>query len=428
MSADQIPVSTLKFEVPWLTLRDLTFLPLRLNCARLLVIFSFVWPFFNYDLIVPGNTTEINFLPVLLAAALVPEILFRDPWSVLLSLPVFAVALLGAPVSAAMRLAIGIVPLLFILNLTQRLREQGYDTLPTGLAYGALRIFVVFCFVQTIQLNLFSIIPGPVVQILTAIVPRYSLIPYDDVGIRGVQGWASEPSSAGLTCVAFALVAISQRPELRWRVLAWFAALTVVNKSVYCLVLAILLGIACLFTLRRKFYALLALFPLCALALLYISASDRIAELRANLLIDGINRQSNHELMRFVQILDPLQQFPHVYKPIVLYDVWVAEPMGLLPLMAGYGSVFGLLWLFHLGWRQFSGRQLSMRPLAFVAGFILLVMASPDFIPSIVALAVFIDPKTSLDTMKRPPRSQDTENKTPDWIHPSPVLKENSAL
>ena len=52
--------------------------------------------------------------------------------------------------------------------------------------------------------------------------------------------------------IAFALVAIVQKPSRRWRVLALFTALTAVNKSVYALMLLVLLSIGCLATLARK--------------------------------------------------------------------------------------------------------------------------------------------------------------------------------
>ena len=50
----------------------------RLALARALVVFSFVWPFFNFDAVIPGNTMEIDFLLIFVAAGLVPEISLRD--------------------------------------------------------------------------------------------------------------------------------------------------------------------------------------------------------------------------------------------------------------------------------------------------------------------------------------------------------------
>ena len=59
------------------SLRALTFAPTRLALARMLVVFSFIWPFFNYQLVDPSSLTEINFLPVILAAFIVPEVTLR---------------------------------------------------------------------------------------------------------------------------------------------------------------------------------------------------------------------------------------------------------------------------------------------------------------------------------------------------------------
>ena len=91
-------------------LRGLTLPGARLVVARLLVIFSFVWPFFNYTLIDPNSLTEVNFVPVLAAALLLPEVAWRERCSILLSLPVFLVALLWANSTAPLRLAFGIIP------------------------------------------------------------------------------------------------------------------------------------------------------------------------------------------------------------------------------------------------------------------------------------------------------------------------------
>lgn len=373
----------------------LLFLPQRINLSRALVTFCFVWPFLNYAGIDPSSTMEINFLPVFLAVVLLPEIFWRDWKGILLLMPVFAVAIAGAPVNAALRVAIGVIPLHFIINLTHYLDDREQSLLPSGLAYCSLQVFVGFCILQTIHLQLFPILPGPLVEGLTTLVPRYAQVPYDFSGIRGVQGWASEPSSAGLTCMAFALVSLRERPDRRWRVLGLFALLVFLNKSVYALLLYVLLVGGCLLTIRHKVKAFLATIPLAGLVGIYLSGSARLAELRSNLIADGMNRQSNHELMRFLQILDPLQQFPHVYKPTPVWGDWIAEPMGLLPLVLGYGSVAGLIWLAYVLFRNFSLRRIELWSLALVAAFALLIMSSPDLIPCIVAFAVFsVHPKT----------------------------------
>jgi hypothetical protein len=373
--------------------RDLTLPSTRLAVARFLVAFCFVWPFFNYLLIDPNNFTEINFLPVFLAALLVPEVTLREAWSISLSLPVFAVALLWANPTAPLRLAIGIIPLHFVLNLTRRLRARGQDILPPNLAYRALQVFVAFCILQTIDFQFFPVVPHWLTAALMTILPRYYGVPYDDFGIRGVQGWASEPSGAAVTCIAFSLVAIFQRPGRRWRVLGLFAALTLVNKSVYAMIMLLLLSIGCLATLRRRRYALLAIAPFSAAMLFLFARSSRMADLHSNLLTGGMSSLSNRELARFAQIFLPLMHFPRVYKPPAPFGDFALEPLGLLPLVAAYGSVLGLVWLLHILWRNFPPRRVPLPPLAVVAGLVLLLLSPPDLIPAVVAFAIFSSPK-----------------------------------
>lgn len=376
------------------SLRAFTFAPTRLALARMLVVFSFIWPFFNYQLVDPSSLTEINFLPAILAAVLVPEITLREKWSLVLTLPVIAVALIWANPTAWLRLAVGIIPLHFVLNLTRHLKEHGRELIPSDLAYRALIVFVVFCMMQTVQFNLFPVIPEWLTAALMQVVPRYSAIPYDDTGIRGVQGWASEPSSAALVCVAFSLVAIRQRPQRRWRVLALFALFVLLNKSIYALVLLILLALGCLFASRKRLLPLLALIPMSLAVSVYIARSGRLAQLHNNLLVSGVNSEFNKELMRFAQMFYPLQGFPRIYSPPNLYGSLVMEPMGLLPLLTGYGSVPGLVWLIYILWRNFPPRRVLLRPLALVSGLVLLMMTTPDLIPSVVALTVFLVPRT----------------------------------
>jgi hypothetical protein len=277
------------------------------------------------------------------------------------------------------------------------MREQGRDLIPSGLAYRALQILVAFSIMQTVQFKLFPVIPEWLTASLMAIVPRYNAIPYDDFGIRGVQGWASEPAGAAMMCFAFSIVAIIERPDRLRRVFFIFILFLLVNKSVYALVMATLLGLCCLAPMKRKFYSLLAIVPMSVLAFLYVALSSRFSSLRDSLLINGMNGSFNSDLMRFVQILSPIQQFPFIYKPpIVRYDnaFVVMEPIGLFPLVVGYGSVLGVAWLAYILWRNFPRRPSPSRPLAMVAGFVLLFIAPPDLIPSVVALAVCLVPRT----------------------------------
>jgi hypothetical protein len=375
------------------SLRGLTLAPARLAMARTLVVFCFVWPFFNYSLVDPGNLTEVNFLPVFLAALLVPEVSLREKWSVVLVLPVFQVALLWANPTAPLRLAIGIIPLQFLLNLTRRLRDRGEELIPANLAYRCLQVFVGFCILQTVEFNWFHVIPQGLTDLLMALLPRYSAVPYDDSGVRGVQGWASEPAGAALFTMALALVDIRQRPDRRWRVLAWFAVMVVLNKSVYSLVFLSLLGLCLLSTLRRKAVALLALACFGAAALLFAQHSKRLIELQTNMITGGLSIESNKELMRFAQMFYPLARFPRIYQPPTLYGAAVMEPMGLLPLLAGYGSIVGVGWLGCLLARNLPREGLSQRMLLMTAGIVLLFMAPPDLIPVVVAFTIFLVPR-----------------------------------
>jgi hypothetical protein len=136
----------------------------------------------------------------------------------------------------------------------------------------------------------------------------------------------------------------------------------------------------------------LALVAVGVTVLLLIAHSSRLADLHTNLLVGGVSSESNRELARFAQILYPLQQFPRIYQPPILFSFFVMEPMGLLPLAAGYGSVFGVAWLAYILRRNFPLRRLPLRPLALVAGLMLLVFTAPDFIPAVVAFAVFMVP------------------------------------
>jgi hypothetical protein len=283
-------------------IRSLSLFPVRIEIGRFLIALCFLLPFFNYHLIDPDYAMEANFLPVLLAAVILPEIMLREVWSLLLLLPVFAVALFGATPTAFMRVGIGVIPLLFVLNLTCHLREQRRGLLYPGLAYRALQVFVLVCFAQTAH-----IIPNGITQTLVAIVPRYSADAFVNTDVRGVQGWASEPSSAGVTCMAFALVSIVEQPERRWRVLALFSALLVLNRSVYATLLAIMLAIGCLLTLKRKRYALLSTVPLSMAALTYIRRSGRLSEMNDNVQTYGVNTEFNKEFVRFSQILSPAE-------------------------------------------------------------------------------------------------------------------------
>jgi hypothetical protein len=372
--------------------RALTFPAARLAVARLLVAFCFVWPYFNYTLVDPDSQVEVNFLPVFLAAILLPEVTFREKWSILLALPALCTAFLWGGPTAPLRLAIGIVPLIFVLNLTQHLRERNRDLFPPNLAYRTLQIFVGFSIAQTVDMQFIPVLPGWLTGALINIVPRYSGVLYDEFGIHGVQGWASEPSGAAVMAAAFALIAILQRPSRRWRVLALFVTLAAVNKSVYALILLVLLSIGCVAITARRRFALIASVPVGAALLFLFVRSARLVDLQSDLLIKGTTSSTNNDLARITQILAPLGQFPRVFQPPLLFGGIVLEPMGLLPLVVGYGSVFGIVWLLYMLRHSFPLEGVPLRPLALVAAAILLLLTAPDFIPAVAAFAFFTVP------------------------------------
>ena len=401
-----------------LSARDLAFPALRLRLAHGLLVWVFFFPFFNFATLAPGSTLEINFLPAFLGAALAPELAAQAPGLIALGAGCIGFGWAMAGANAAMRLAIGIVPVCFIFCLTARLRGKGCALISPGAALTALRLLTGMSLLQTINLNLFPLIPAPLVELLGPVIPRYASSPYDLEGIRGVQGWASEPSSAALMASAFALVALApgcgprrapsspagpaRRPLPE--VLLLLLALFLMNKSIYCLAVLALFLLAALAVCRRRRLALPAALAGGIPLGFYVLRGARMQELVYAVALNGFDRESNHELMRFAQILGPLQQFPHIYIPPVLFGDWVADPMGLLPLVAGFASVPGLVWLGWLLWRfrPFSDR--TTRPLALAAAFLLCLLASPDFIPSIVALAAYLpaDPLPSWAGRSRP--------------------------
>lgn len=166
-------------------------------------------------------------------------------------------------------------------------------------------------------------------------------------------------------------------------------------------------------TLRRKLYSLLAILFLALATMFYVASSGRIAELKTRILMDGVDRASNVELIRFAQLLYPLQQFPHIYRPPTLFGAVVMEPMGLLALLAGYGSVPGILWLAYIQWRNFPFGRVALRPFALIAGLLLLVMVPADLIPSILALSVFCIPVRQPLGLRRFPPAQEIPPREP---------------
>lgn len=365
---------------------------LRLRLARFLVVVSFVWPFVNASYFFPDSLVEINFVLVFVAMGLVPEVFLEDGISLLLIAGAAAVATIWGTADAALRIIVGTVPFIFIVGLYRHFLRRGGELIPRRVAYSALVVFVGFCLLQEVHFSGRPIIPDWLTSGLAAIVPRYMDAPYDDLGTRGVQGWASEPSSAAMTCFSFCAVAMQQDPKKRWHILLIFGFLTALNKSVYAMLFLILLGLACIFHSERKRDALAALVPFGALVAYFLAQSARIAEVRDSLTIFGADQEVNRELLRLGQIVYPLSAFPRMYNPVVIFGINM-QPLGLLPLLIGFGSVIGAV----LYWRlMFGGLPLSearWKPLGLAALLSLSFLASPDFIPMIVAFAYGMAPK-----------------------------------
>ena len=365
---------------------------LRLNSAKFLVVLNFVWPFINTSYLFPQSTVEINFLPVFLAIGLAPELLFEDLTSLLLTIAAVALAAVWGPPDSALRLIISALPCLFLLSLYRHFRSCGKELIPRSLAQSALLVFVGFCILQQLNLNVFPIIPDWLTKALATIVPRYMDAPYDEFGMRGVQGWASEPSSAAMTCFAFSVVAMQQEPKKRWLILFAFAVLAALNKSVYGMLFLVFLGVVSVWGMRRRLHALLVIIPIGAVFSYFVLQSGRVSEFRENLLIFGLSQDSNRELLRFAQIVYPITAFPGMYNPVSFFGLDM-QPLGLLPLLIGYGSIIGGILYYRLAFRSFQWIDAKSIPMALAAVFVLTFMSSPDFLPVIVAFAYATAPK-----------------------------------
>jgi len=218
-------------------------------------------------------------------------------------------------------------------------------------------------------LNVFPIIPDWLTKALATIVPRYMDAPYDEFGMRGVQGWASEPSSAAMTCFAFSVVAMQQEPKKRWLILFAFAVLAALNKSVYGMLFLVFLGVVSVWGMRRRLHALLVVIPIGAVFSYFVLQSGRVSEFRENLLIFGLSQDSNRELLRFAQIVYPITAFPGMYNPVSFFGLDM-QPLGLLHLLIGYGSIIGGILYYRLAFRSFQWIDAKSIPMALAAVFV----------------------------------------------------------
>ena len=356
----------------------------RFRVAQFLVLVCFVVPFFNFNHFFAQSEVEVNFLPVFLAVLVLPEVFLADGLSVFLLAATLGMSVLLAPTESVLRLIIGAVPCLFLLNLNRHCLSRGRELIPRSLAYRTLQVFVSFSALQWFSLNVLPVIPGWFTEVLATIVPRYSGEAYDEFGVRGVQGWASEPAGAAMVCFSFAIVAAQQEPKKRLRILVLLVVLLAVNKSVYAVGLLAILGVVYLFSLKHKWYSVAALVLLSVGLAWYVSSSNRIEDFAKSAAIYGVEPDINYQLFRVNQIIAPLAAFPRIYHPVYIFDHYI-EPMGLLPLLVGYGGVLGLALYVRLAFFEISLRHARSPTIALASLFVLSFLVPPDLIPPIIA-------------------------------------------
>jgi len=366
----------------------------RVQMARLLVIFSFVWPFINANYFFPKAEFEINFLPVFLAVALAPEIFAADGVALALLAGGLSIAAIWGSSDAVMRVAIGAVPCIFLFNFHSYCINHEEELIPGSLAYRVLQIFVGFSVIQWVDFYVHAVIPGWFTDALTVLVPRYLGHPYDELGLRGVQGWASEPSGAAVICLCFGVVAAYQDPKRRLRILLLLVLLVLVNKSVYGMALVAILSLIYLTSLQRKRYSVIGFVLLAAGVAFYASSSARLGEVMETMVLYGADPGFNIDLARINQIAFPLAAFPKIYEPFTVFGVEM-QPMGLLPLLVGYGSIFGLALYLRLIFKS-SLKNVQSFPVALMMLFVLSFIVPPDLTPAIVAFAYVATPNTGL--------------------------------
>jgi hypothetical protein len=393
-----IPVCPV-FSLRWLFESSRNLSHLRLRLARWIITICLIWPFLNTNYFF-NATFETNFLPIFVAALLMPEALLNDKRSLLL---VLAVILMSAVIqpngSGYLRLAIALLPILFIFNVYRISEGRNEELVNSKTAYRTLFVFVGFCVVQYIHFNLSAIVPEWVTQFLQTVVPRYMGAPYDDSGIRGVQGWASEPSGAALMCLGLATVVIQQDPRKRTSVLLLFALLTVLNKSIYCLLFLVFLGFVHLTNLKRARYSIVFVVLIFPIGAWYLSTSARVNEFRQSTARYGLDETSNRELQRVAQIILPVTSFPKLYSPVTLFGITRIEPIGLFPLLVGYGSVLGFIVYYRLVFQLLRLRDASSWPMALCGILVLSFLAPPNFVPSIVGFVYALNPKHQVQSL-----------------------------
>ena len=91
------------------------------------------------------------------------------------------------------------------------------------------------------------------------------------------------------------------------------------------------------------------------------------------------------------QITYPLLSFPKIYSPVTLFQLDM-EPLGLLPLLVGYGSIVGCVFYIRFVFRSFCSARVVSVPLALAAMFVLSLMSPADFVPVVVAFTYALAP------------------------------------
>ncbi len=368
---------------------------LRISTARLLVNLNFVWPFINASYF-GDSTLETNFIPVFIAAMLVPEVLFEDSRSLILSGAIILLAAFAAPPGsyAWLRLVIAVIPTIFLIGFYRYLSRSNRELISISLVELSLLGFLGLSIIQFVDFKLIRIIPDWFTRIMSGLVPRYMQSASD---VRGVSGWASEPATAALMCFAFATVLIQNEPRKRLRVFLLFGLLTFLNKSLYSLALLTYLVLIQVAVMRRRVYAIVFLVVALFVGLYVVHSSARVAELEESFFTDlQFSETDSPQLQRIAQIVFPLMSFPRIYEPIAIYadQSYIVQPLGLLPLLVGYGSLLGCFLYYRLIFRMMPPREANSKLLALLGILVLSLWSPPNFVPSIIAFIYCLKPGT----------------------------------
>jgi hypothetical protein len=368
------------------------------HIARFLITLNFCFPFINGEALT-GIPFELNIIPLLLAAILVPAICAYGGRELALLALAVAACFLFADLDRASRLAFNMLPFILCMSYIRFCARRHIDVLYGPIVYAAYLLFTALCIYQALHNAGFLAMPGNLVAFLDFALPRYMQTSYDDLGLRGVQGWASEPSGAALLSLGFYLYLRGTYPDHGRLLAVLYLANIFLNKSVYAFATLILLIAVHLIT-SKSFQQKLA-GGMVAIASLVTAAFyfPRIHDVYQNIAAQGMSLASNPELSRLVQVLYPLNAFPMYYEPVMYFGTTL-HPIGLFASALGYGSVFGMLLLVSIGLtlRQaftqvmpYEWMRLNGPP-----AFFILFLAPANFVP--VALCAVMIAKTRNET------------------------------